>query len=161
VTVTGEGDGTSGLVVALPWVVVTVVARSEVPLLLNVTVGVAALVTPTQPGAAVTEKVTPVALPAVDMVCVDGVTTRPLLADRAQVTTTPLAPGAATDFTVTVTGVVPVAVLQVRVAVAGETTSNAVACSRPGNAVNASNTGKSFKLDRLNNEESIMDHPFF
>jgi len=139
---------------------VNALSGSALPALLKVRVGLAALTTPTQPGAAVTEKTTPAALPAVLMVRVDGVTTSPLLADRVQVTATPLALGAATDLTVTDAGVVPVRVLQVRVVAEAETVSVAAACNRPGDAVNANNTGQNFKPDRLNNEKSIMDHPF-
>jgi hypothetical protein len=60
-----------------------------------------------------------------------------------------------------VVGVVPALVLQVSVEPGEKVAVNTLAAlSRPGDAVNVSSTGSSFKPDRLNNEKSIMDHPF-
>ena len=103
--------------------------------------------------------VTPVPLLDDVSVAVEGETIRPP-ATAANVTTTPLEPGVAIDLTTIETGVVPEAVLHVRVVVEGVTVSRLVARSKPGDAVNVSSRGKSFMPDRFNNVESIMDHPF-
>jgi hypothetical protein len=157
VTLTGLGAADNGFTVPAARLVVTVIVASFVPLTLNWTVGVAALVTLTQPGARLTENVTAVLLLAA-IVWLAGVTVTPPV-NAANVTVVKLAedePG----VSVTVTGVVPEDVLQVRVGAVGEAVSRLAALSRFGDAVNVSSTGSSFKPDRLNNEKSIMDHPF-